>query len=196
MKQKNDERGCFLPELEKWRPIKEFEDYYEVSQYGRIKSKARIIPHKWNGTYKYEERLLSPALSAGYLSVSLYKKCVCKPFKIHILVWDHFGDTPRKGHQIQVDHTFNNRMDNLIYSLQLLSDYDNAIKEYPFKKKVSGLPLGVYQDRAKYRTRININGKRIGLGSYLTIGEAKRVYDKAQSEHRETKLRGNNNARA
>ena len=37
-----------------WLPVKGFEKFYEVSNYGRVKSLARAVPHMFNIT-KYNE---------------------------------------------------------------------------------------------------------------------------------------------
>jgi hypothetical protein len=43
---------------EQWRPVLNYEGHYEVSDLGRVRSIARVIPHKWSGSRTVPTRIL------------------------------------------------------------------------------------------------------------------------------------------
>lgn len=64
-----------------WRSIKDYENQYEVSNLGRVRSKDRVVKQicsKNKAKYqynKYKGRLIKPSLiNSGYYIVSLCKK--------------------------------------------------------------------------------------------------------------------------
>ena len=60
--------------MERWRDVIGFEERYQVSDLGRVRSVSRVVPHKQFGTFKQEGRILRLLPNkAGYLSVSLCK---------------------------------------------------------------------------------------------------------------------------
>ena len=66
-----------------WRPIPGYEDLYEVSTSGQIRS-----------VYRYR-KVLKPMISnTGYERVDLFKKRVRKQFSVHRLVALTFIDNP------------------------------------------------------------------------------------------------------
>jgi hypothetical protein len=44
--------------VERWKPVVGFEDYYEVSDLGRVKSLARTCLNRWGGQRSVPERIL------------------------------------------------------------------------------------------------------------------------------------------
>jgi len=64
---------------EQWKPIKNYESLYEISNFGRIK----------NSTTK---KILRAGINPdNYLTVSLYKHRERKTYSIFNLISDHFG---------------------------------------------------------------------------------------------------------
>ena len=101
-----------------WKDIKGFENYYQVSNLGRVKSKFRIIERIDGKNIRKEEKILNPYTSKkGYLMVdlSVYGKRVRKTIAVHRLVAIAFisniENKPQINH-IDGDKT-NNRIDNL-----------------------------------------------------------------------------------
>lgn len=167
--------------------VKNYEGEYEINNSGYIKSLVKIRKAKLRGVEIYitkRERILRYSLTPdGYPCVVLYKDKKRKIFKVHTLVWDHFGNSPRNGHILQVDHIDGNKQNASITNLRLLSNRENCTYGKLSKKK-SGLPTGVYYDdnRKKYVSQINIKGKTVPLGRFLTIDEAYSAYQKALKE--------------
>lgn len=99
-----------LPD-EIWRPIKRYEDFYHVSNYGRVKS-----------FHKGKVRILKPqADKDGYISIALQAYGAAKLCRIHRLVAEAFipntDDKPEINH---VDgHPLNNHVSNLEWCTRL-----------------------------------------------------------------------------
>lgn len=95
-----------------WKPIKDYEGIYEVSNLGNVR-KLRFI----NGKHNFEKiKICKQTLNAwGYMTVSLSKNGKSNTKRVHKLVANAFlGES-----NLQVDHIdgnkTNNRLDNLEY---------------------------------------------------------------------------------
>lgn len=104
--------------FEIWKDIKGYEGLYQVSNHGRVKSFCRS-----NGKI-----LKNSPNTNGYIVRSLSKGGKESFFKMHCLVWDHFGNKPRNGRKLQIDHKDNNKLNNHIDNLQLLTQRQNINK--------------------------------------------------------------------
>ena len=101
-------------EKEVWKPIRNYEGLYEVSNMGRVKSLERTV---WvnGGSYKKSERILKPQKVRGYLGVSLCKDAELKRYLVHRLVGQAFMENPegfKEINHIDEDKT-NNKVENL-----------------------------------------------------------------------------------
>lgn len=105
---------------ENWKPIPGYEGLYEISNYGRVKSLARTMPHKTYGTWNIKERILKQNWAgpkdSQYLIVFLHKgKGEQHIFRVHRLVAKAF--IPEVEGKTFVNHKdgdrSNNRADNL-----------------------------------------------------------------------------------
>jgi hypothetical protein len=160
---------------EEFRSIPGYEGYYEVSNFGNVKSL---------GNNKFcKERILSKRLigSIGnqYYALLLYKDGKRKNMKIHILVAMAFlGHKPDGTHKIVVDHIDNNKLNNHLSNLQLISQRDNASKD---KKNGSSEYPGVcwHKNLNKWVSYIKINGKLKHLGYFVSEEEAAEAYQNA-----------------
>lgn len=92
-----------------WKPIKNFEDRYEISNFGNIKT----LKPWYNKTNGYKKKRLN---KYGYLRTNLYNgsgKTI--PTEIHKLVATHFLENPNNYTEInhKDENKLNNRVDNL-----------------------------------------------------------------------------------
>jgi hypothetical protein len=159
---------------ELWKCIEGYENY-QISNRGRVKN----INFRNSG----KERMLNPSKTgSGYLDVQLRKDKITYHRTIHTLVWDAFGDKPRNGRILQVDHINNNKTDNRIENLQLLSPRENVSKRSLIKENKTSKYTGVTFDkrRNKWQAQITINGKNNNLGYFPTQEEAAEAYLKAK----------------
>jgi len=104
---------------ENWKPILGFEDKYEVSDLGRIKSL-----HKRNPGI-----ILNPRIDrAGYYSIRLSKQGSTFTYFVHRLVAMHF--IPNVGNKPQVNHISCNKLDNSISNLEWVTHSENILHAY------------------------------------------------------------------
>lgn len=160
---------------EEWRFIFGYEGLYMVSNLGRVKS----MNYRKSGK---EGIIVGNKDKRGYLHVSLFKDGIKKTYYIHRLVWDAFGNSPRNGRILQVDHISNDKTDNRIENLQLLNTRDNCSKMQLTKKEKTSKYTGVtwHKKAKKWFARIYINKKIYYLGIFTTELEASQVYLKAK----------------
>ena len=155
-----------MQDLEIWKPIKGYEEYYSISSYGRVIS-------YWN---KKKPRILKQNLNKGYLLLGLHKpNTKYKTFFIHKLVAQHFLNHTPSLYKEVVDHIDNNSLNNNLSNLQLLSNRENSSKD-----KVGGSSkyVGVYWHKfgQKWSAAIRINGKKKHIGTYTKELDAHNAY--------------------
>ena len=112
---------------EEFRSIPGYEGLYEVSNFGNVKSLGN------NRTRK--EKILKPVLVGligwQYYSVTLCKDGKSRHLNIHILVVMAFlGHVPDGTLKIVVDHIDNNRLNNHVSNLQLITQRENLSNKY------------------------------------------------------------------
>ncbi len=158
---------------EQWKDIEGYDGLYQISNFGRVRSfKRGKIRYLKNGIDVW-----------GYYRVSLHKNGKQKSLRIHRLVWDHFGDSKRNGRILQVDHINNDKSNNRIDNLQLLSTRENVSKHY-LRTDKSSKYVGVcwHKNNNNWTAVIHINGKQKHLGCFKTEYEAHLAYQKALNE--------------
>lgn len=109
-----------------WKDIKGYENMYQISNFGRVKS----LPRKYAGT---KTRILKPHLEKdGYLRVKLSKnnKSIC--CKVHRLVCESFIKNP--NNLDTVNHIDKNKQNNNVLNLEWMSNINNI--RYSQNKKV------------------------------------------------------------
>lgn len=111
--------------MEEWKDVFGYEEYYQVSNLGQIKSKDRLIK-KSNGVVQFRRgRLCSQALDKdGYAVVKLSKDGKTKSIKVHRIVYCAFKGKIPNGHEI--NHINFNRLDNRVDNLEALTHRENV----------------------------------------------------------------------
>ena len=96
-----------------WRPIPDYEGFYEVSNTGKVKS-----------VYRYK-RILKPMISnTGYERVDLFKNKNRKQFSVHRLVAMTFVSNPEA--KPFVNHKDENKLNNAADNLEWVSHVENC----------------------------------------------------------------------
>lgn len=108
---------------EEWRPVPEYESYYEVSSKGNVRSVARWIKNGDNSYMWRQSKVLSPRYNKGYARVSLCVDRVAKDHFIHQLVAKAFIPNPN-GFNV-VHHKDNDRLNNNAYNLEWTTAANN-----------------------------------------------------------------------
>jgi len=100
-------------ELELWKPIKNYEDFYQISSFGRVKS-----------MHKKQHKIINQSLRSEYMGIQLNKNGKGKTFYIHRLVALSFlssNDTITKI----VNHKDGNKLNNNILNLEWITQKEN-----------------------------------------------------------------------
>lgn len=100
---------------EEWRPIQDYEELYEVSNYGRVRS--LVDTHR--NIRKVPKILKARKNRGGYLYVSLYKDGREKKFKVHRLVAKAFIPNPLNLNEI--NHKNEDKENNHVSNLEWCS---------------------------------------------------------------------------
>jgi hypothetical protein len=121
-------------------------------------------------------QVLKQTLNGKYLSVGVKIGNDWKRIRTHQLIAMAFLNHKPNGHKIVVDHIDNNQLNNNLSNLQLISTYQNTIKN---NKKGTSKHIGVslIKNRSKrWRARTKFNGKQITIGYFSTELEASKAY--------------------
>tara|TARA_R110000851_G_scaffold260261_1_gene412827 strand:- start:1542 stop:2063 length:522 start_codon:yes stop_codon:yes gene_type:complete len=155
--------------IEVWKDIPKFEGYYQVSNLGNVRSL----------NYRKTKKIKNLKLrlnNRGRFAVNLNKNRVrYDNFIVYQLVAIAFLNHKPCGHKIVVDHIDNNKENDKLYNLQLISTRENCSKD---KKGGSSKYVGVswHKNLNKWRTNIYIKGKLKHLGYFTDEKKAAQAY--------------------
>lgn len=161
--------------MEIWENIKNYEDYYQVSNLGNIRSVDRVIETP-NGNRRLKGKNMKKCpTKEGYNIVSLTKNNKSEVFYVGTLVVQTFSklhDT--KDRTIVIIRKNKIRTDDFIENL-VVDTQRNSIKRNP---KNSNVRLNEY---SKFQASITIKGiiNRVHLGTFKTEKEAVMAYNQA-----------------
>lgn len=133
--------------------------------------KKECFSNSWNTRYS-NKTAGTLKESNGYVYISILKK----NYFAHRLVWLYVhGEFPETG----IDHINGIKHDNRFYNLRTANQSENCqnVKRAKISNKSTGLLGSSYNKQAKkYISSIQINGKRIYLGLFITAIEAHKEY--------------------
>ena len=110
---------------ETWKPIKGYEDYYEVSSLGRFRSLPKIVGGRW-GKCQYKGKVVKTVEnpSHGYGQVSLVGNGKKTTHRAHRLIAEAFIDNP--DNKPYVNHIDCNKMNNCVDNLEWVTAKENT----------------------------------------------------------------------
>lgn len=109
-----------------WKDIKDYEGYYQISNFGNIRSLDRWINN--NGTLVFHMgKVLSPSKSGpGYLQIAFYVDGKTQKKYIHRLVMEAFN--PTDNPELEINHIDENKENNMITNLEWVTHKENINK--------------------------------------------------------------------
>lgn len=119
---------------ELWKDIKNFEGFYQISNFGRVKSLGG-----WCGTAKRKERIRSTSLTFdGYVKIRLIHQGKDKTMRIHRLVAETFIPNPEG--KDTVNHIDGNKLNNTVTNLEWIDRSEQMLHAYKLglKKAIIG----------------------------------------------------------
>lgn len=111
---------------EVWKDIKGYEGYYQISNFGNIRSLDRWINN--HGTLVFRMgKILSPSKSGpGYLQIAFYVDGKTQKKYIHRLVMEAFN--PTDNPELEINHIDENKENNMITNLEWVTHKENMNK--------------------------------------------------------------------
>ena len=114
--------------MEIWKDIPNYEDYYQASNFGRIKSKDRYV----NSNIKHNDKALRKGKllklnikKNGYLSVDLSKNNRPKTMSVHRIIAKTF--LKNYSDNLEVNHKNGIKTDNRLINLEMVTKSQNII---------------------------------------------------------------------
>ena len=149
-----------------WKEVSMNTDYL-VSNLGRVKSKARLVPCK-NGYRMKQEHILTPFNNHGYYHVGFKVNGKLVNPLVHKLVMIAFGED-RPYPEWEIDHVNGNSLDNRFENLQYVSSSENTQRAYNLelqdRKKLSlanQKRIATPDEISYIKHQFNIEGRTLG----------------------------------
>jgi hypothetical protein len=158
-------------EGEIWKDIDIFDGYYQISNFGRVKTSKRIITQSNGNTYIVKEKIRKVSIHTnGYIIISFTLNQKPYTFYVHRLVAHQFINNPKNKRE--VNHIDFIKINNNVENLEWVSSIENKSHKQVLKKGITNY-VGVFLLNEKYWVAfIKINKKQIHLGCFKTQEEA------------------------
>ena len=109
---------------ETWESVNGYEDLYEVSSFGRVKTKLRIVKFK-DGRIRTQNPKMMSLNKGKYLMIGLNRNGIQRQYNVHRLVATHFVDG-RTEDRNQVNHKNGIKYDNRAINLEWCTPTENS----------------------------------------------------------------------
>lgn len=157
-----------FPDVEIWKPVRDFEDLYEVSNLARVRSteitQERISKNGYFYIYHRRMKLLSYfTTNKGYIAVHLYKDSKQFNKSLHRLVAEAF--VPNPDNLPEINHKDENKANNLPSNLEWSSRSYNINYGTGNERRVRTTSHSIEQ--------LTLDGKHIAY--YKSLSEAERM---------------------
>lgn len=133
--------------IETWKDIDGYEEKYQISNYGRLKSIKKDL-------------VMKPMIATnGYLVACLWKDNKQRKFGIHRLVAQHFIDNPHNYKE--VNHIDENKTNNMVNNLEWC-DHKKNINYGTCKERISASQIN-HPKHSKVTYQYSKNGELIQI---------------------------------
>ena len=158
--------------IEAWKDIPGYEGVYQVSNLGNVRSlkfnKFKVLKKSINSRGRYRVNLCKDG----------QKLSNCKISQLSAMA---FLNHKPCGHKIVVDHIDNNKENDKLYNLQLLTSRENIVKDMKIgSSKYTGVCWNKRQ--GKWQGSITVNGIIKHLGYFKDEKEAAKAYQNGLNE--------------
>ena len=109
--------------MEIWKPVKDYEGLYEISNLGRIRSCDRIVSFGKQKRLSKGKILIQNTAGSNYNHIKLSKNNIVKRKYIHRLVCEAF--IPNTENKPEINHINENKRDNRVENLEWVTKKEN-----------------------------------------------------------------------
>lgn len=171
--------------IEEYKDIEGYEDLYQISNYGNVKS----LPKKWkagNGSNQHHNgKLLVFSIDKGYARVFLFKNENKKRFSVHILVAKHF--IPNPENKPEVNHKDGIKINNFVNNLEWNTSKENIKHAFStgLHKILKGSQVGsskLTEEQVLYIRNITKNNIKVEKGFWKNLAKEFNVFPSAISK--------------
>jgi DNA-binding XRE family transcriptional regulator len=159
-----------------------YEGYYQVSNYGNVRSLDRVIKEKTGKTQTLKDRILKQRTNpSGYYYIGLGKNGSKATFAIHQLVAQAFLDNP--NNKPTVNHITGIKTDNNVSNLEWATYSENLEHAYNsgLRASVSSKALGKKNYKRKLKTEQVLEIKHLLAAGNMTHKEIAKKYGVSRS---------------
>lgn len=180
---------------ENYKPIKGYEDLYEVSDKGNVRtSLGKTTYSDLHGKRVWKQRILKPRpISSGHLTVQLYKNKRGKDFLIHRLVAMAFIENP--NNLPCINHKDSNPKNNNVENLEWCTYAYNNEYSFQHKEKKNNIFVTLIHKETRKEIEFNSMAKASRFLSRNSgwISNANQKYDKIEDKNYEIKIHNRRN---
>lgn len=164
---------------EVFKDIPNYEGIYQISNLGNARSLDRYVKHINGSKRLIKGIILKPPIgNHGYRVISLSRDCKTKSRTVHQIVAEVFLNHKPNGYSLVINHINFNKLDNRVENLEIVTPRVNANQKH-IKSSSNYVGVTWCKHAEKWLSRIEINGKKIHLGSFSNEEEASKYYESA-----------------
>lgn len=167
-------------ENERWLPIQDYEEFYEISNCGRVKSLARTWKGARGSLFSKEETILGFGTQRGgylHVTLSIDKKKIYP--RVHILVAKHFVANDDPVNKIWVNHKNSIVTCNYDWNLEWCTPSYNAVHGFLFGNRKP--QAGIMHGNAKYTEQDILRIRELYASGLYTQKEIAELFEDKQN---------------
>lgn len=133
-----------------WKNIKGYEEFYQVSNLGRIKCLNKTITYNQDGrekSYARKQSIMRTNQNGKYTMIILCADGHRKSMRLHRLVATHFIENPEN--KKEVNHKDGNKKNNSVENLEWATSKENSLHAYVNRLNLPPNPKGEDHGMAK-----------------------------------------------